>query len=84
MDLGLKDKTVVITGGSGGIGRGLVLGFAAEGAQVVIATRDGKKAGEVADAASELPGKVSVIATDVTDRDAVKQLAEQAERLGAS
>ncbi len=80
MDLGLKDKTVIITGGSGGIGRGLVLGFAAEGAQVVIATRDGKKAGEVADAASELPGKVSVIATDVTDRDAVKQLAEQAER----
>ncbi|MFP8873378.1 MAG: SDR family oxidoreductase, partial [Myxococcota bacterium] len=33
-----------------------------------------------AEAASDLPGKVSVIATDVTDRDAVKQLAERAER----
>ncbi|MFP8874461.1 MAG: SDR family NAD(P)-dependent oxidoreductase, partial [Myxococcota bacterium] len=80
MDLGLTDKTVIVTGGSGGIGRGLVLGFAAEGAQVVIATRDGEKGREVAEAASDLPGKVGVIATDVTDRDAVKKLAEQAER----
>ncbi len=80
MELGLTDKTVIITGGSGGIGRGLVLGFAAEGARVVIATRDGDKALQVAEAASELPGKVSVIATDVTDREAVQQLAEQTER----
>ena len=43
MDLGLARKTVVVTGGSGGIGRGLVLEFAREGANVVIATRDAKK-----------------------------------------
>ncbi len=28
MNLGLADKCTIITGGSGGIGRGLVLGFA--------------------------------------------------------
>ena len=35
MNLGLEGKTVVVTGGSGGIGRGLVLGFAEEGCNVV-------------------------------------------------
>ena len=68
MDLKLAGKTAIITGGSGGIGRGLVLGFAGEGCNVVVATRDAKKGQEVADACADLPGPVSVIATDVTDR----------------
>ena len=40
MDLGLAGKTTVITGGSGGIGRGLVLEFAREGANVVSVDQD--------------------------------------------
>ena len=40
MDLRLTGKTTIITGGSGGIGRGLVLGFAEAGCNVVISTRD--------------------------------------------
>ena len=36
MDLGLKDKTVVITGGGSNIGRGIVHAFAAEGAKIII------------------------------------------------
>jgi NAD(P)-dependent dehydrogenase (short-subunit alcohol dehydrogenase family) len=80
MDLGLAGRTVIVTGGSGGIGRGLVLGFAAEGARVAIATRDAGKAREVADAAQALPGEVVVVATDVTDRDAVVALASETER----
>ena len=59
---------MIVTGGSGGIGRGLVPGFAAEGAQVVIATRDGEKGRGVAEAASDLPGTVGVTATAVTGR----------------
>ncbi len=85
MNLGLADKCTIITGGSGGIGRGLVLGFAEEGANVIIATRDGKKGQEVADAAAEFPGQVQVIPTDVTDADAVDAMVEATvERFGPS
>jgi NAD(P)-dependent dehydrogenase (short-subunit alcohol dehydrogenase family) len=79
MDLRLGGKSTIITGGSGGIGRGLVLGFAAEGANVVIATRDAAKGQEVADAAKDLPGDVVVVATDVTQEDAVERMTEKTE-----
>lgn len=79
MDLGLSGKSTIITGGSGGIGRGLVHGFAEEGANVVIATRDGQKGQEVADAARDLPGDVIVVPTDVTKLDAVEEMVSQAE-----
>jgi NAD(P)-dependent dehydrogenase (short-subunit alcohol dehydrogenase family) len=80
MDLGLTGKSTIITGGSGGIGRGLVLGFAEEGANVVVATRDAAKGQEVADAAKAFPGEVVVIATDVTDEEAVERMTETAEQ----
>lgn len=40
MDLGLKDKVAVITGGSVGIGLAVAEGLAAEGAHLVLAARD--------------------------------------------
>lgn len=39
MDLGLKDKVAVITGASRGIGKGIALGLASEGAHLVICAR---------------------------------------------
>ncbi|CAB1369895.1 SDR family NAD(P)-dependent oxidoreductase [Denitratisoma oestradiolicum] len=82
MDLGLKSKTVVITGGSGGIGQGLVLEFAREGCNVVSASRDattGEKLAQQA-AAQGLPGRVLALATDVTQRASVDAMIAETQR----
>ena len=73
MDLELNNKNVIITGGSGGIGRGLVLEFAKEGANVISASRDTKQGAllEQEAAKQKLAGKVLAVATDVTDRASV-------------
>jgi NAD(P)-dependent dehydrogenase (short-subunit alcohol dehydrogenase family) len=51
MDLGLQGKRVLITGGSKGIGLAVAHAFAAEGAEIIIVSRDQamleKSAGEV-------------------------------------
>ena len=39
MELGLKGKIVLVTGGSKGIGLACALGFAAEGARIAICSR---------------------------------------------
>ena len=43
MDLGLKNKVAIITGGTVGIGLAIAEGLAAEGASVVLAGRDGER-----------------------------------------
>jgi 3-oxoacyl-[acyl-carrier protein] reductase len=40
MDLALKDRRVLITGGSQGLGKAIARGFLAEGARVIIVSRD--------------------------------------------
>ncbi|HMT14579.1 MAG TPA: SDR family oxidoreductase [Aestuariivirga sp.] len=66
MDLGLKDKVAVVTGGSVGIGLGVARAFAREGAQVLIAARDGARADrEAATIAREFGVKAVAQACDV-------------------
>jgi 3-oxoacyl-[acyl-carrier protein] reductase len=75
MDLGLRGKVAVITGGSEGIGKAAALSLAAEGAKVVICAR---RAETLEQAAAEIRaatgGEALAIPTDVTQPDQVKRL----------
>jgi NAD(P)-dependent dehydrogenase (short-subunit alcohol dehydrogenase family) len=83
VDLGLAGKTVIVTGGNGGIGRGITLAFAREGANVVIAARDVEKAAEVCGDAAGFDAEMLCVATDVTARASVDEMLRTAlERFG--
>lgn len=80
MELGLKGKTVIITGGGSNIGRAIVHAFAEEGSNVVIAELDpaqGQRVvGEVA--ALNTGSRAVVVATDVTNHESVNAMVEAA------
>lgn len=78
MDFGLKDKVVVITGASRGIGRATAQDFAREGAQVVISSRSEARLTEAAAGIQAAIGvKVVTIPCDVRDGAAVDNLLKQ-------
>ena len=52
----LKDKVVVVTGGTHGIGRGIVIGCAAEGAKIIFSGRDEEAARDVINEARKVTG----------------------------
>src|SRR5688572_16434632 len=75
----MKSLVVVITGASEGIGRGLAIALAKEGAHVVVAARNHKALEEVAAAC----GEAMVVPTDVGDEAACRKLIDATvERFG--
>jgi 2-hydroxycyclohexanecarboxyl-CoA dehydrogenase len=71
MELGLRDASVLITGGASNIGRGIVHAYAAEGSRIVICDIDGDQAEQVRKEALELgASNVEVAVEDLTDPDA--------------
>ncbi|MEE2856042.1 MAG: 3-oxoacyl-[acyl-carrier-protein] reductase [Planctomycetota bacterium] len=70
-----KDRKVIVTGGTRGIGNAIAAGFAAAGARVVISGRDAEVA---AAKAAELDGDVHGLALDVTDGESVQQFFAEA------
>src|SRR5258708_26100224 len=67
--MGLKDKNVVVTGGSRGLGLGLVEALVAHGAKVTVVARD-------ADALESVRARLGVatISADVTDETAAHRI----------
>jgi 3-oxoacyl-[acyl-carrier protein] reductase len=71
----LEGRSVVVTGASKGIGKGIAAGFARAGARVLVVGRDGAAAEATA---AELGGGASAFAADVADPDACAAMAEAA------
>ena len=71
----LKDKTVIVTGGTHGIGRSIVKGCAAEGARVIFAGRDEDAAGSVL---NETDGEICFVKADLADPNACFTLVDAA------
>ncbi len=79
----LRDSVVVITGASSGIGRATSLAFAKEGAHVVLAARREQPLREVASECESLGVRALAVPTDISDEQAVQELARRAvERFG--
>src|SRR6266404_9871016 len=78
MDLGLKGKNVLVTGGSKGIGLAIADLFAAEGANVAICARNADDVSKVVKALAAKGVKSWGRALDVADPAALKQWIEGA------
>ncbi|MDO8636381.1 MAG: SDR family NAD(P)-dependent oxidoreductase, partial [Dehalococcoidia bacterium] len=74
MDLGLKDKVAIVTGGGANIGKAISLAFGAEGAKVVIADIDEVQAQKVVVQIKAAGGHAVAFKTDVTKPDSVEAM----------
>jgi NAD(P)-dependent dehydrogenase (short-subunit alcohol dehydrogenase family) len=82
MELGLKGKTAVITGGSVGIGLAIARGLAAEGVHLALCARNGERLAEVAQGIRQAFG-VQVLAStaDVSKAEDVDRFAAEIEQV---
>jgi 2-hydroxycyclohexanecarboxyl-CoA dehydrogenase len=70
----LEGKTAIVTGGGGGIGRGIAERYAAEGAAVTVAELDPSRAREVVTAIRAAGGVASEVVGDVRDEAEVARV----------
>ncbi len=76
----LAERTALITGAGSGIGRETALLFASEGANVVVADRDGEGARVTALAIADAGGRAHAVTVDVAQAAAVAAAVAEAER----
>ena len=78
MDLGLKEKVILVTGGSRGIGKAIAAAFATEGSSVVLNARNPQELEQVVEEIQQHGGRALGIAADLTNASEVQRLVEQA------
>lgn len=78
MSKDIKNKVMVITGASSGIGRATALEFAKQGGNVVLAARDEEALEELADFCKSLGGKAHYVPTDTSREEDMNALAQEA------
>ena len=81
MDLGLTGRTALVTGASAGIGRGIALALAAEGARLAVTARRRERLESLA---REAGAQMTIIECDFMRQDAPQRIAQDAlQGLGA-
>ncbi|MDK2896928.1 MAG: hypothetical protein PWP04_1048 [Candidatus Atribacteria bacterium] len=83
MDLGMKDKVVIVTGGASGIGEAACRLFAQEGARVALFDIDRNQAEKVEQEIRKSGGNCLAVTVDVTSKEDVSSAVETVgEKLG--
>jgi len=72
------DKVALVTGGGGGMGRATSLGFAREGAKVLVADLNEEAAKETVAQVRAAGGRAEAIGVDVTSEASVRKMVERA------
>lgn len=73
----LRDRVAVVTGAAGGIGRASALALAGEGMHLVVSDLDADATEAVADEVRAIGRRALAVATDVSKRDSVEDLARR-------
>jgi meso-butanediol dehydrogenase / (S,S)-butanediol dehydrogenase / diacetyl reductase len=76
----VEGKSIIVTGGGGGIGEGIVRDLAAEGARVVVADIDSAAAERIAASIRKDKGEAVAVQVDVADRASVQAMIKEAVR----
>ena len=81
--IGLRGKAAVVTGGASGIGRGICMALAQQGAKVVVADMNSQGTESVASEVAATGTQSTAIIVDVTDRTSIdRMVAQSLEKFG--